>query len=226
MMCGDWLILRASFDSESLIILPYNYFCPFPTDDMVSLKYTICQCTFVKIYFKGLMLWPGVYLEYISGIFLMFTKSRVFLPISPTCYVFYLWFLETYLNQQINAFFPVFLKLAGWNSFNCPVNTIKVMSSGSVYLAALFLGRLSPLSGVNQYLYTSFARNWQLPFFKQQKEESENRKYFTIYLDERMLPYQLWPTSRPSDHQLDCIWLSHQGRGLFIFEFGYIHCWK
>ena len=38
-----------------------------------------------------------------------------------------------------------------WLEFNDPVNTIKVMSSWSVYLTTLFLGRLSPLSG-NQYL--------------------------------------------------------------------------
>ena len=31
--------------------------------------------------------------------------------------------------------------------FNDPVNTIKVMSSQSVYLTIVFLGRLSPLSG-------------------------------------------------------------------------------
>ena len=39
------------------------------------------------------------------------------------------------------------LETIGWLEFNGQVNTLMVMSSLSVYLTTLFLGRLSPLSG-------------------------------------------------------------------------------
>ena len=37
--------------------------------------------------------------------------------------------------------------LFGWLEFNSPVDTVKVMSSESVYLTTLFMGRLCPLNG-------------------------------------------------------------------------------
>ena len=43
--------------------------------------------------------------------------------------------------------------LVGWFG---PVNTVKVMSTRSVYLTALFLSSLRLLSGYNQYLCTFF----------------------------------------------------------------------
>ena len=49
------------------------------------------------------------------------------------------------------SFVGMFLMFQDYSSdvfveFNDPVNTIKIMSSRSVYLTTLFLGRLSPLS--------------------------------------------------------------------------------
>ena len=56
---------------EALIILHVNYFYPLPIDDIVSLSDMICHCTFVKTDFRWLPFWPGVYLWYIFGIFLV-----------------------------------------------------------------------------------------------------------------------------------------------------------
>ena len=61
------------------------------------------------------------------------------------------------------------------------------MSSRTVYLTTLFLGKLSPRSGYTSAHAHSFARNWQLPFLNQWKGENERRKYFLINLHERML---------------------------------------
>ena len=54
---------------------------------------------------------------------------------------------------------------------------------------------------VNQYCAHSFARNWQLPFLKQQKGEDGRRKYFMINLHDRMLPIQWGSNPQPPDHQ-------------------------
>ena len=52
--------------------------------------------------------------------------------------------------------------------FYVPVNTVKVVLSWSVNLLALFLGKFSPLSGVNLCAFT-FASNRQLLFLYQEK---------------------------------------------------------
>ena len=82
MTCGDWLILIDSLTCLSLwlyspcqLLLP-----PIPSHEMVSPRDTcmihVSQCIFVKIGFRWLSLWPGVYLWYSFGINLMFTQSH------------------------------------------------------------------------------------------------------------------------------------------------------
>ena len=83
--------------------------------------------------------------------------------------------------------------------FNGPVNTVKVISSMSVYLTTLFLGRLGPLAKpLTSACAHSFARIWHLSFLYQQKGENDNRNYFMINLQKRMLP-----DLQPPDHQSD-----------------------
>ena len=68
---------------------------------------------------------------------------------------------------------------------------------------------------INQYCAYSFARNWQLPFLNQRKEENDHRKYFMINLHERMLltsvgvkPATSWsPVGRASN------WATEAGTG-------------
>ena len=43
--------------SESLIILPVNYFCPLQIDDIVSISDMICHCMFVKTGFSVIAMW-------------------------------------------------------------------------------------------------------------------------------------------------------------------------
>ena len=71
--------------------------------------------------------------------------------------------------------------------FYGPVNPLGSCRARSVYLTTLYWAGLV-LYAVNQYCAHSFARNWQLPFFNQQKGENDRRKYFMINLHERMLP--------------------------------------
>ena len=90
--------------------------------------------------------------------------------------------------------------------FNSPVNAVKVMLSWSVYIATLFLGRLSPLA-VDQNLCTFFYQKLTLFFVNQQKGENDQWKYFMINLHERILldpadtkPTTSWsPVGRASD---------------------------
>ena len=59
---------------------------------------------------------------------------------------------DTYQKHYGKKYFSVFC-IYQWSNmladleFNDPINTIKVMSSWSIYLTELFLGRLSPLRG-------------------------------------------------------------------------------
>ena len=61
------------------------------------------------------------------------------------------------------------------------------MSSRSIYLTNLFLGRLSPLKQLTSICAHSFAQNWQLPFLNQRKGKNDGRKYFMSNLYERTL---------------------------------------
>ena len=76
----------------------------------------------------------------------------------------------------------------------------------------------SAVSLPSQYCAHSFARNWQLPFLNQQKEENDRRKYFMINLHERMLPTSVGvePTTSWSPVGRH-IQLNHRGRlGHFV----------
>ena len=68
----------------------------------------------------------------------------------------------------IGKFFLLFLF---WVGGLRPSQPIKVMSSRSVYLTTLLLGRLCPLSG-----WPSFTVNWLLPFLNQRKWRMTHRK--------------------------------------------------
>ena len=66
----------------------------------------------------------------------------------------------------------------------CPVNTIKVILSQSVYLNTLFLGKLNPL---NSYLVLVYILSLTTVFLES-VGENDCRKHFMISLHERMLP--------------------------------------
>ena len=68
--------------------------------------------------------------------------------------------------------------------FYIPVNPMGSCQARSIYLTRLLLGRLS-----------------QLPFLNQRKGENDCRKYFTIYLHERMLLTRREMNQQPLDHQ-------------------------
>ena len=81
--------------------------------------------------------------------------------------------------------------------FYSPVNPLRSCRVWSVYLTTLFLDRLSPrLTNTCAYF---FARNWQLPFLKQQKGENDRRKYFMI----KPLQKNVGLNQRLPDHQSD-----------------------
>ena len=99
--------------------------------------------------------------------------------------------------------------------FNGPFNSTKVMLSWSVYLTTLFLGRLSPLSGLTSACTYSFARNRQLPFLNQWKRENDHRKYCMINLHARILPEPVGLKPWPPDQQgVGCAW--DRTRGFLI----------
>ena len=101
--------------------------------------------------------------------------------------------------------------------FYGPVNPMGSCRARSVYLITHLLGRLSPLSGYNQYCAHSFARNWQLPFLNQRKGENDRRKYFMIYLHERMLPTSAGVEPATSWSPVGRrIQLSHRGPGTMV----------
>ena len=86
--------------------------------------------------------------------------------------------------------------------FYGPINPMGSCLAWSVYLTTLLLGRFSPLS-VYKYCAHSFARNWQLPFLNQWKEQNDHRKYFMVNLHKRILPVRRWSNPQPPDHQSD-----------------------
>ena len=69
-----------------------------------------------------------------------------------------------------------------------PSEPIRVMSSRSVYLSILFLGRLKSFKWLTRTCAYSFVRNRQLPFLNQQKAENYHRKYSMINLHKIILP--------------------------------------
>ena len=73
--------------------------------------------------------------------------------------------------------------------FNGPLNTIRVISSWSVYLTTLFLGRCSPLSSKTVLVHIVLRDTNNCPSWIS-KRERMTRKYFMINLHKRMLPSQ------------------------------------
>ena len=77
MTCRGWSWQRLRLVWDSYYFPCLLLLCPLQIDDMVSPSYVICHCTFVKICFRWLSIWPGVYLWRIFWHFLMLSQSRV-----------------------------------------------------------------------------------------------------------------------------------------------------
>ena len=102
--------------------------------------------------------------------------------------------------------------------FYHPVNPMGSYRVWSVYLTTLLLGRLSALS-VNQYCAHSFARNWQLPFLNQPKEENDRRKYFMIKSPRKNVadPAGFEPATSWSPVRRASNWATEAGKSIMIF---------
>ena len=122
--------------------------------------------------------------------------------ITQICYVIYyiIWHLFDACSKQLVGNLILNLCLLVLRFYG-PVNPMGSCQAWSVCLTTLLLGRLSPLSGYNQYCAHSFARNWQLPFLNQQQGENDHRKYFMTNLYERLLPTWWGSNPQPPDHQ-------------------------